>query len=111
MEISHAKKCGSRVNKHQMQKFSLAITNTWETGFYVRASWDCMSQGQGGNTNEPMCVVIVDPAMTCFRMMELPVSHTSDLSIPMDTKRCMGVNTLRKSNDLSLITCHQQYHF
>lgn len=53
-------------------------------------------QGQGGNTNEPMCVAIVDPAMTFFRMTELLVSHTSDHSIPMDTKGCMGVNTLSK---------------
>ncbi len=37
-----------------------------------------------------MCVTMIDPATSCFEIMELPVSQLSECDIPMGTQGRKG---------------------
>jgi hypothetical protein len=85
------------VNKHRQHKYrklptKLVITKPWEAqcvdliGPYTLKAKD--------NTHTDfMCITMTEPAMSWFKIVELPVSQLSGLDIPVGTKGHKGKDT------------------
>ena len=48
------------------------ITNPWDTS-YVHLIGPCTLKGKDGSVLDCMCLTMIDPATSCFEMVELPV--------------------------------------
>ena len=94
---SHVKNCCTchvkkTRHKHTYGKLptQLVITNPWET-LCVDLIRPYTLKGKDGTDIDFMCLTIIDPASSCFEIVELPV--TTDAVIPMDTKGQKGTKT------------------
>ena len=92
---SHVKKCHScQVNKRRQFKYGklptkLAITTPWEA-LCVDVIGPYTLRGTDKIVIDFMCVTMIDPATSWFKIAELPISQPSELDIPMGTKRHKG---------------------
>eukprot|EP00804_Cyclotella_cryptica_P011364 CCRYP_016036-RA/>CCRYP_016036-RA protein AED:0.17 eAED:0.17 QI:0/-1/0/1/-1/1/1/0/275 len=88
---SHVKKCHScQVNKCRQLKYrklptKLAITNPWEA-LCVDLIVPYTLKGKDKTQIDFMCVTMIDPATSWFKIVELPVLQLQKLDIPMGTK-------------------------
>eukprot|EP00804_Cyclotella_cryptica_P005470 CCRYP_002993-RA/>CCRYP_002993-RA protein AED:0.21 eAED:0.21 QI:0/0/0/1/0/0/2/0/293 len=88
---SHVKKCHScQVNKRRQLKCGklptkLAITNPWEA-LCVDLIGPYTLKGKDKTQIDFMCVTMIDPATSWFKIVELPVSQLQELDIPTGTK-------------------------
>eukprot|EP00804_Cyclotella_cryptica_P029391 CCRYP_013329-RA/>CCRYP_013329-RA protein AED:0.14 eAED:0.20 QI:0/0/0/1/0.5/0.33/3/0/844 len=88
---SHVKKCHScQVNKCRQLKCGrlptkLAITNPWEA-LCVDVIGPYTLKGNDKTQIDFMCITMIDPATSWFKIVELPVSQLQELDIPMGTK-------------------------
>ena len=87
---SHVKKCHSwQVNKGQKHKYGklptkLAITNPWEAGC-VDLIGPYTLKGKNRTQIDFLCVTMIDPATSWFKIMEFLLSQLSEHDIPMYT--------------------------
>jgi hypothetical protein len=92
---SHVKKCHScQVNKHRNHKYGKlpakhAITTPWD-GLCVDLIGPYTLKGKDKTEIDFMCIIMIDPATSCFKIAELPISQPSELDIPMRTKGHKG---------------------
>ena len=87
---------GEQTSNAEVWQIALAVTNTWERMFLCidRLAPYILKVKEGTHMNF-MSVTIIDPAVCCFPTMELPISQTSELTIPMDTIGYIGINKLK----------------
>ena len=72
----------------------LVITNPWET-LHVDLMVAHTLKGKDKTEIDVMCLTMIDPASSWFKIVELPV--TTDTVIPMDTKGVTGTKTHDKT--------------
>eukprot|EP00804_Cyclotella_cryptica_P004468 CCRYP_006866-RA/>CCRYP_006866-RA protein AED:0.41 eAED:0.41 QI:0/-1/0/1/-1/1/1/0/339 len=88
---SHVTKCHScQVNKRRQLKYGklpteLAITNPWEA-LCVDLIGPYTLKGKDKKQIDFMCVTMIDPATSWFKIVELPVSQLHELDIPTGKK-------------------------
>jgi hypothetical protein len=78
------------MHKHGKLPSKLVITNPWEA-LHVDLIGPYTLKGEDGTDIDFICLTIIDPALSWFEMVELPV--TTDAVIPMDTKGQKGTKT------------------
>ena len=55
-----------------------------------------------------MCITMIDPATSWFKLAELPISQPSELDIPIGTKGHKGKDKHIQENNCTLTNCQQQ---
>ena len=94
---SHVKKYHScQVNKHKNYKYGklpakLAITTHWEA-LCVDLIGPYTLKGKGKTEIDFLCITMIDPAPSWFKIAELLISQPSELDIPTGTKGHKGTN-------------------
>ena len=92
---SHIKNCHrcqmNKCNKNKYGKLppKLAITNPWEA-LCVDLIGPYTLKGKDKTQIDFMCITMIDPATSWFKIVELPVSQLSEPDILMGTKGQMG---------------------
>ena len=95
---SHVKRCLScQVNKCRNHKYGklpakLAITTPWEA-LCVDLIGPYILKGRDKTVIDFMCIIMIDPATSWFKIAELLISQTSELDILMGTKGHKGKDT------------------
>ncbi len=88
---SYVKKCHScQVNKRKTSKYGklpakIAITNPWEA-LCVDLIGPYTLKGKCRTQIDFMCITMIDPATSLFKIAKLPVSQLQELDIPTGTK-------------------------
>ena len=96
---SHIKKCHScHVKKHRQHKYSklptkLAISKPWEA-LCVDLIRPCTLKAKDKTQIDFMCITMINPVTSWFKIVELPVSQLPELVVPMGTKGQKGNDTL-----------------
>jgi hypothetical protein len=85
------------VNKHRKSKYGklpakIAITNPWEA-LCVDVIGPYTLKGKDRTQIDFMCITMMDPATSWFKIVELPVSQLHELDIPAGTKEQKGKDT------------------
>jgi hypothetical protein len=85
----------------------LAITKPWEA-LCVDLIGPYNLKNKDRTQIDFMCITMIDPATSWFKIEELPISQLPDLDVPQGTKGQMGKDTHIQPKNPNLKTRQQQ---
>ena len=108
-----SQKCHScQVNKLRNYKYDklpakLTITTPWEA-LCVDLIGPYTLKGIDKTEIDVVCITMIDPATSWFKIAELPISQPSEFDIPMNTKGSRAKTNISNKNNRTLTNRQQQ---